>query len=86
MPNADARTAYSEAMNLMRSMRDLHEREAALLLATEEELDPQQSHALNKQIGELRSEWTDLFHQYSDAMARYTVAMEQSRAPREKPY
>jgi uncharacterized coiled-coil DUF342 family protein len=83
MPNTEARTAYSEAMNLMRSMRDLHEREAALLLATEEELDPQ-SHALNKQIGELRSEWTDLFHQYSDAMARYTVALEQSRAPREE--
>lgn len=78
MPTPEARTAYAEAMNLMRAMRDLHEREAALLLATEEEADAQQSHALDKQVCALRSEWTDLFNQYSDAMARYTLAMEQS--------
>jgi hypothetical protein len=67
----------------MKSMRDLHEREAVLLLASETNVGPVPRRAAQQEIDGLRTEWTELFNNYSDAMARYTFALQQDRAPRE---
>jgi hypothetical protein len=83
MPNPEARAAYSEAMGLMRSMRDLHAREAVLLRATQgDSADAQQLHEVDAQVGALRSEWTELFNKYSQAMTRYTFAVDGGRTPK----
>jgi len=84
MPTDEARAAYDEAQKILKPLQAVHEREAELLRKFETTTDPLEANAIHAQIDVLRTEWTDLFNQYTDAIARYTVAVQQAREPRER--
>jgi hypothetical protein len=84
MPNAEARAAYDEAQQILKPLQQVHERESELLRKFEATTDPLAANAIHAQIDVLRTEWTDLFNKYTDAIARYTVAVQNAREPRER--
>jgi hypothetical protein len=80
MPTPEARSAYYDAQHLLERLRDIHTREITLLDEFCATADDAESAVLHGQIDELRTEWTDTFRESTDAIARYTFAVEQSRA------
>jgi hypothetical protein len=79
MPTPEARAAYSDAQHLLERLRRVHTREIDLLNKSHE-ATTDEGRAVLAEIDRVRTEWTDLFKEYSDAIARYTVAVEKSRA------
>jgi hypothetical protein len=84
MPYAEAQAAHAEAQQILNPLHDVHEREGELLRKCESSADPLVRHAIHAQIDDLRTEWADLFSQYTDAIARYTVALQNARGRRER--
>jgi hypothetical protein len=84
MPNPEAQAAYAEAQQILKPLQDVHDRESELLRKFESTTDPLVANAIHAQIDVSRTKWTDLCNQYTDAIARYTVAVQVAGAPRDR--
>lgn len=79
MPTPDARAAFAEALQLMPTLRSLHEQELMLMATLDAALTEADRHKLQAEVQMLRDQWTATFQQYSDAVTRYTAALKASR-------
>jgi hypothetical protein len=79
MPTSEARAAFADAHQLLETLRAIHTREIELLNASNQTFSAPNADALYGQIDLARTEWTDTFREYADAMARYVLAVEKSR-------
>jgi hypothetical protein len=79
MPTSEARAAFADAHQLLEKLRAVHTREIELLDAFNVDTAAPNADSLHRQIDATRTEWTDTFREYADAIARYVLAVEKSR-------
>ncbi len=79
MPNAEARAAFSEAQNLAARMRRMHEQEESLVRVLKSSAGDEANERISAELAGVRRDWAGLFKEYSNAMQRYTLAVEMSR-------
>jgi hypothetical protein len=79
MSSAEARTAYADAKKFAESLRAIHEREMKLLAKIENASDRRDLTSLHKEMIALRSIWSNLLGRYTEAIARFSAAVEAAR-------
>jgi hypothetical protein len=79
MPTPEARAAFADAHQLLEQLRAVHTREIGLLNAFNLDTTAPNADSLHREIDLARTEWTDTFREYADAIARYVLAVEKSR-------
>jgi hypothetical protein len=82
MPTPEARAAFADAHQLLEKLRAIHTREIGLLDAFNIDTAAPNADSIHRQIDDVRTEWTDTFRDYADAIARYVLAVENSRRER----
>jgi hypothetical protein len=78
MPSPEARSAFNEAQRYAAQMRDIHSQELALASQMALAGDRPEIERIETELVRTRGEWTDLAAQYTEALKRYTAAVERA--------
>jgi hypothetical protein len=78
MPSPEARAAFDEAQRYADQMRDIHSQELALASQMALAGDRDEIERIKIELVRTRREWTDLAAKYTEALKRYTGAVEKA--------
>ena len=84
MLSDDARNAFDDAHRIAEEMRGIHAHEKHLQGMKGRLADKGAIAALDKELVELRSQWTMLASLYAEAVGRFTKANDEARRERER--
>jgi hypothetical protein len=82
MPSNEARAAFNEAQRIAVHMQDKHSQEEGLVVALEQITDEGDRRAIERELAHVRHEWLEMSHAYTDAVGRFTAAVEAARQKR----
>jgi hypothetical protein len=79
MPSPEARAAFDEAQKYAARMREIQSHESALISQMALADSREAIEKIETELTRSRHEWTDLAAKYTEALKRYTAAVERAR-------